>query len=135
MSNNNDMSKTVRPPIDFDADFDAPVPAEKPLHARSTDPETAHEGAERGNENFATVQDKILDELRPVAPEGLTTEELSDRTNIKLVSVSPMMKPMEKRDLVKRQVVGETAKGKPSYRKRKNRSGVSAIIWYSVKDK
>jgi len=124
------MAKLIQPQIDFDA----PVVVEEPLHARRTDPETAHEGAERGNENFKNVSDNILDALRKVAPEGRTTEQLSEETGIRLVSVSPMMKPMEKRDLVKRQVVGVTAKGKPSYRKRKNRSGVSAIIWYAVKD-
>jgi hypothetical protein len=126
------MSKTVQPPIDFDVDFDAPIPEDKPLHARRTDPETAHEGAEAGNENFPTVQDKILDALRTV-PEGLTTEELSERTDIHLKSVSPMMKPMEKHKLVYRDPVGLTVKGKQSYRKRKNRSGKSAIIWYAVK--
>jgi hypothetical protein len=39
----------------------------------------------------------------------------------------------EKVNLVYRFEVGVTAKGKKSYRKRKNRSGKSAIIWCAVK--
>jgi len=131
--NNKDMSKLVQPPIDFDAIPEA-APVEEPLRARRTDPETAHEGADRGNQNFPNVSEAILNTLQKVWPEGMTTEELSDQTGLRLVSVSPMMKPLEERRRVVRQVVGVTAKGKPSYRKRQNRSGVSAIIWYAVKD-
>jgi hypothetical protein len=72
--------------------------------------------------------------LRNAWPEGMTTEELSDETRLRLVGISPMMKPLEDRRRVCRQVVGLTAKEKPSYRKRQNQSGVSAIIWYAVKD-
>ena len=116
-------------------DFDAPVaePVDKPLRARKTDPETAHDAAEQANENYPGVSERILEELRSVAPEGLTTEELSERTDIHLKSVSPMMKPMEKRNEVYRDEVGVTVKGKKSYRKRKNKSGKSAIIWYAVR--
>jgi hypothetical protein len=39
----------------------------------------------------------------------------------------------EKVNLVYRFEVGVTAKEKKSYRKRKNRSGKSAIIWCAVK--
>jgi hypothetical protein len=124
------MANLTQPQIDFDA----PEASEEPLRARKSDPETSHEGAEHGNKNFANVADAILDALNTVWPEGLTTDELSDETGRRLVSVSPMMKPLEKRLRVVRQVVGKTAKGKPSYRKRRNKSGSSAIIWYAVKD-
>lgn len=127
------MSKLEQPPIDLDAIPEA-APVAEPLRARRTDPETAHEGADRGNENFPNVSEAILDILQRVWPEGMTTEELSDQTGIRLVSVSPMMKPLEGRLRVVRQVVGVTAKGKLSYGKRQNRSGVPAIIWYAVED-
>jgi hypothetical protein len=126
------MGRFIQPPIDFGA-LPAPPPDDEPLRARRTDPETAHDAADDANESFPSVSETILDALRAVAPEGLTTEELSERTRIHLKSVSPMMKPMEKRKRVYRDEVGITAKGKKSYRKRKNLSGKSAIIWFLAK--
>ena len=125
--------KYVQPVIDYDARPDS-EPVAGPLHARKTDPETADEGAEQGNQNFENVSEAILGTLLAVYPDGMTTEQISDETGIRLVSVSPMMKPLEESKRVSRQVVGVTHKGKLSYRKRKNRSGVSAIIWYAVKE-
>jgi hypothetical protein len=127
-----DMGRLIQPPIDFEV-LPEPEQVAQPLRARRDDPETAHDAADDANENFPSVSESILNALRAIEPEGLTTEELSELTHIHLKSVSPSMKPMEKANLVHRVEVGVTSKGKKSYRKRKNLSGKSAIIWYAVK--
>jgi hypothetical protein len=129
------MGKLEQPLIDFYAPAEPaePVPIGEPLQARKTDPHTSHEAAELANESAQSVSEIILAALHKVWPDGLTSKEIAEETGENYVSVSPMLKPMEKRRLVCRQTVGTTAKGKPSYRTRQNRKGSKAAIWYAVK--
>jgi predicted ArsR family transcriptional regulator len=82
--------------------------------ARNTDPDTSWDAAE-------TVDVTRLEELVVQAltknPTGLTTEELSSRMRLSLVTVSPRMRPLEKKGKVVRSG------------KRPNRSGREAIVW------
>lgn len=82
--------------------------------ARFTDPVTSHEAAE--SVDTKSVNHKICAALT-AHPDGGTTEEITEWTGLRLVTVSPMMKPMEKIGLVFRAGV------------RKNKSGRRAIIW------
>jgi DNA-binding IclR family transcriptional regulator len=59
----------------------------------------------------------ILDALRS-HPDGGTSEEISEWTNLRLVTVSPSLRPMARLGLV---IATEE--------RRRNRSGVRAIVW------
>jgi len=83
--------------------------------ARHTDPDTSREAAE--SVDATRLQSLVLGALKSAGPSGLTTEELSERLNLSLVTVSPRLSPMEKKGLVAR--AG----------RRPNRSGRTAIVW------
>lgn len=69
-------------------------------HARSTDPETSHEAAASMGKFLPALDDKIYAALVFAGPPGLTTDEIADFTGLRLVSVSPRLKPMETRGKV-----------------------------------
>ncbi len=81
--------------------------------ARNTDPQSSHDAA--AIVDVGQLEARVLGALRVYG--ASTTEELADKSGIPLVSVSPRMKSLERKNLVAR--AG----------KRKNRSGVSAILW------
>ncbi|MFL6229319.1 MAG: helix-turn-helix domain-containing protein [Pyrinomonadaceae bacterium] len=85
-----------------------------PGGARRSDPDTSRAAAR--SVDTQRVEQVVLDALK-LAPAGLTTEELVDRTGLSLVTVSPRMKPLERKGLVRRGA------------KRANSSGRSAIVW------
>ena len=69
--------------------------------ARHTDPGTSHDAAARMAYGVATLETMVVQCLR-AAPSGLTTDEIATHTGVRLVSVSPRMKPLELRGLVVR---------------------------------
>jgi transcription initiation factor IIE alpha subunit len=85
----------------------------EPAFARSTDPETAHEAAAKVNMNY--IGEKVVDIIVKHGPG--TTEEFSQFSGIRLVSISPTMVKLERAGYVVRDG------------KRKNPSGRNAIVW------
>lgn len=88
------------------------------LHARTSDPQTSHKSAALASKQFYSVADSILEALKTRAT-GLTTHELANITGRSLVSVSPLMRPLVRKELI--------------YNSGKRRvnvaSGHSAIVW------
>lgn len=67
------------------------------LHARSTDPGTSHAAlASIGSD--CTVRAKILASLQTYGPS--TSHEIAERTGLSLVTVSPTIAPLRRKDLV-----------------------------------
>lgn len=83
--------------------------------ARYTDPDTSHLAAQ--SVDVTKLEGAVLDALK-AAPDGLTSEELSERLGLSLVTVSPRLRP-----LVNKYKVYSNGD------KRRNRSGRSALIW------
>lgn len=90
-------------------------------HARSTDPETSHIAAAMSAPNAASLQARYLAELRAVGNHGLTSRELSERTGIDRVTVSPELRPMARKGLVL-----------DSGRKRLGPNGYPSIVWVAA---
>lgn len=88
--------------------------------ARRNDPPTAKKAAR--DVRAGTLMDTCLRAIEQ-ADCGLTIEELSACTGISIVSVSPRMKPLVKRGLIK-----------DSGKRRTNSSGYEAIVWKRVRD-
>lgn len=78
----------------------APVD-ELPLfaHARASDPETSHEAA--ASVNVAALEAKVLKVLR-ASGEPKSSHQIAALLGLELVSISPRLKPLEERGLVKR---------------------------------
>jgi DNA-binding IclR family transcriptional regulator len=93
--------------------FDRPTLPMSDAVARHSDPETSHAAAE--SVDTAALERFVLEALRE-RPDGATSEELADETGLSLVTISPRLKPLEGKNLAVRDG------------KRKNRSGVSAIV-------
>jgi hypothetical protein len=90
--------------------------------ARKSDPGTAKRAA--ASVDARTVEGMVLAYLRMHEwefGEGLTTEEIANRTHLPLVTVSPRMRPLTEKGLVA-----------DSGLRRKNESGRQAIIWKAV---
>ena len=89
------------------------------LHpARSTDPSTSHESADKID--IAFMESLVVKVLFDFGP--MTSEEVSDKLGMRLVSVSPRFRP-----LANKRVIIDTGE------KRKNKSGRSAIVWKLIK--
>ena len=86
--------------------------------SRRRDPVTSKKAAR--DVRAGTLMDKCLTAIRE-SEFGLTIEELSIQTGLSIVSVSPRMKPLVKRGLIK-----------DSGKRRKNSSGYEAIVWRAV---
>ena len=100
------------------------------LHARKTDPHTSEEAAEHAERQAQSIADVILDIL---PADGMTSDEIAEATQIRLVSVSPLLSKMEEQKTIFRIVVGISERtGKPRFRTRLNASGRPAIIWYKT---
>ncbi len=98
-----------------------PPPPSVTLHAhmrdaaaRSTDPETAHAAA--ASVDSTKLEGTVIDCLRLNGP--MTTHELADRTGLDLVSISPRMRPLVRKRLIRN-----------SGKKRKGRSFRQSILW------
>ena len=69
--------------------------------ARRSDPDTSHAAADRVSPKVAALELRVVGALRPLSA-GLTVPEISDLTGIDKWSVSPRMKPLERKGLVRR---------------------------------
>ena len=85
--------------------------------ARNTDPSTSHEAMSAPT--ATQLEALVLDVLRK-HPDGLTTEQLAEITDISLVTVSPRLRPLTNKGFV-----GQSGR-------RQNRSGRSAIVWKAL---
>jgi hypothetical protein len=104
----------LNPQTDQPKLFDTPPEGSSRRH----DPPTSKKAAR--DVRAGTLMDTCLRAIRE-ADFGLTIEELSSCTGISIVSVSPRMKPLVKRGLIK-----------DSGKRRKNSSGYEAIVWKAV---
>lgn len=86
--------------------------------ARRTDPETSHEAAK--SVNATHVEQKMLVVLRNY-PDGLTSHQVADLSGIPFWTVSPRLKPMERKNLVYN-----------TMGKRPNKSGRNGYIWKAI---
>jgi hypothetical protein len=66
--------------------------------ARASDPDTSHEAADAVK--LTELEDMILEELF-ANPHGLTTPQIARALRKELVSISPRMKPLLKKNAVK----------------------------------
>jgi len=69
------------------------------LHARSTDPITAHFSAREAESNRALNESKVLEILQSCR-HGLTAREISEFLEIDYVTISPLLRPMARRGLI-----------------------------------
>jgi predicted ArsR family transcriptional regulator len=90
--------------------------------ARKSDPDTAKRAA--ASVDARSVEGIVVGILRRHEVqfhEGLTTEEIAQKSGLSLVTVSPRMRPLSEKGLVA-----------DSGLRRKNESGRQAIIWKAV---
>ena len=99
--------------------FDLPIIG----RARARDPETAKAAARGADAHTLSGQVVRLLEQEPAAAGGLTSEELAERLGRDRLSVSPRLKPLVEKGLVR-----------DSGRRRGTRLGRKAIVWEVVRD-
>lgn len=88
-------------------------------HSRSTDPATSKAAAASlDSKALNCIESRVMDAYREAGSRGLTTIELSERTGLDRVTVSPRIKPLVERGLLENS--GETRKGP---------SGKSSVAW------
>jgi hypothetical protein len=97
---------------------DAPDPKKETARARRSDPDTSRAAAARTP--VAALEDRVLRALR-VSKEGMTTHELAWLLKLELVSVSPRMRPLAQKNLVRD--TGE---------RRASDNGRSSIVWKAI---
>ena len=68
--------------------------------ARNTDPQTSHDAAARAMSKVSLLEYDVIGQLQRGGPQ--TTGEIAAKAEISLVSISPRMKPLEKKGLVLR---------------------------------
>lgn len=84
--------------------------------ARAADPQTSFEAA--WSVNVPDLEAAVLKALKLSFPSGATSHELAEHMGLSLVSVSPRMKPLRARGLVKHSDV-----------RRRGSSGRFSIVW------
>lgn len=87
-----------------------------PGSARHSDPDTSKDAARKLDTNH--IEKLVTDALTIIGPIGATTEELASDLNLPLVTVSPRMRPLARKNRVR-----------DSGERRKNESGRAAIVW------
>src|SRR5258708_7528464 len=92
--------------------------------ARRTDPETSVEAAKSLLNGQATEMEQIVLSALRGNPEGLTTHEMSDLTGVQLVSISPRIKPLLRKGLIR-----------DSFERRTGISGRKSIVWKLLNNK
>lgn len=96
-------------------DFDAPA------RARRTDPSTSKDAAASVN---VTEMEAVV--LRALAAHPMTTHEIAAHTGVSLVTISPRIRPLVQKRLVREhQIEGKTVK-------RAGESGRMSIVWEKV---
>jgi predicted transcriptional regulator len=87
--------------------------------ARRNDPDTSKKAA--ASVKVADLEARVLDALRDHG-DGLTTHELSKLLDVDLVSVSPRLRPLSNKNLVR-----------DSGERRRGDNGRSSIVWKANK--
>ena len=91
---------------------------ERQYPARRHDPLTSFKAAEQIGAHITSLEAAVLDTL--AAHGGMTTEEMAARLGISLVTISPRLRPLEKKGRVRRAGT------------KSNLSGRQAVIWEAV---
>jgi predicted ArsR family transcriptional regulator len=89
-----------------------------PALARSSDPTTSHQAAFEFDAKVTAIEQRILDELRGLGRGGLTSHALAAVLGLELVTVSPRLRPLVTKGLVR-----------DSGRRAESPSGRARIIW------
>jgi predicted ArsR family transcriptional regulator len=89
------------------------------LH-RANDPDTSVAAA-KSLQSVARLEELVLRFVRACGKHGATTEEISDAMHLPRVTVSPRMKPLEKKGFVK-----------ATEERRKGLSGRPSIVWVAI---
>jgi hypothetical protein len=86
--------------------------------ARHSDPSTSHQAAFEFDAQVTAIEQRILAELRGLGRNGMTSHALAAVLCLELVTVSPRMKPLVTKNLVR-----------DSGRRSESPSGRQRIIW------
>lgn len=86
--------------------------------ARNSDPDTSHEAAESVRPVVTYLENKVLFELQLAGSAGMTVDQLVDATGLDKVTVSPRLRPLCNKRLIRE-----------SATKRKGKSGVLQTVW------
>ena len=89
-------------------------------YARRTDPHTSHQAAKAIEGHLPELDGKLYRALYDAGRNGLTSQEITDVTGISRVSVSPRLRPMERRGWIEDS--GDTRPG------HSNRPGIVWIV-------
>ena len=73
---------------------------QEPPRARNTDPDTAHAAAAAIELKVVGLQLTCLEALRAAGARGLTSREISEATGIEHSTVSPRLRPLERKGLI-----------------------------------
>lgn len=88
--------------------------AKTEAYARRTDPVTSLAAAQ--SIKTSDLEQKVFDVIADIG--GATTHEIADRTGISLVSVSPRIRPLVRKNLIR-----------DSGKKREGKSNRKSIVW------
>lgn len=70
-------------------------------YARATDPRTSHEAADAVTPRLSALEERCLNALRDAGAYGLTSKELALWTRLDRVTVSPRLRPLAERGLIR----------------------------------
>lgn len=86
--------------------------------ARGSDPDSAHAAAESVNGRLPNMEARVLVALGKRGSAGATTRELAVDLCLDLVTVSPRLRPLTKKNLVR-----------DSGQRRVGKSGRASVVW------
>lgn len=70
-------------------------------HARRSDPQTSHDAAASMGEALPNLEGLVLAQVRQAGDHGVTLDELCDALSIDKVTISPRLRPLCDKALVK----------------------------------
>ena len=92
-------------------------------YARVGDPGTAQDAAEFAAATMAQTEQRVYDYLKVMGTHGATVDEIAHAISIQTESVSPRMRPLERKGLVAETPMRRKLPGKK----------VGRIVWVAVK--
>ena len=95
-------------------------------HARNTDPDTSHNAAASVDQHVAKLEMEVANAIKS-RKNGATWDELHRLTGIDKASISPRLKPLRRKKLIRAQ---QDADG--NIIKRPGKSGRGQIVWFGV---
>ncbi len=104
--------------MDGDSDM---IPADDRALSRRTDPATAEAAAQSVTPELPRLENVVLDALKQRGERGATTNELASLTGMSLVTVSPRIRPLVRKNLVE-----------DSGERRAGASGRKSTVWRAV---